>query len=102
MHKKTITLDLSHLPPLSDAQHAELATLAAMSDDQIDYSDSPPLTDDFWKNAVPNPFYRPTKRSTTVRVDTDVLAWLQSKGKGYQTRINAILREAMLREAGKI
>ncbi len=102
MHKKTITLDLSHLPPLSDAQHAELATLAAMPDDQIDYSESRPLSDDFWKNAVPNPFYRPTQRSTTVRVDTDVLAWLQSKGKGYQTRINAILREAMLREAGKI
>ena len=90
------------MPPLSDAQHAELATLAAMPDDQIDYSESRPLSDDFWKNAVPNPFYRPTQRSTTVRVDTDVLAWLQSKGKGYQTRINAILREAMLREAGKI
>jgi uncharacterized protein (DUF4415 family) len=30
-----------------------------------------------------------------------VLAWLKSKGKGYQTRINAILREAMLREIGK-
>ena len=73
-----------------------------MPDDQIDYSESPPLSDDFWKNAVPNPFYRPAQRSTTVRVDTDVLAWLQSKGQGYQTRINAILREAMLREAGKI
>jgi uncharacterized protein (DUF4415 family) len=30
-------------------------------------------------------------------VDADVLAWLKSQGKGYQTRINAILREAMLR-----
>ena len=35
--------------------------------------------------------------STTVRVDADVLAWLKSQGKGYQTRINTILREAMLR-----
>jgi len=32
-----------------------------------------------------------------VRIDADVLAWLKSQGKGYQTRMNAILREAMLR-----
>jgi uncharacterized protein (DUF4415 family) len=102
MSKKTVTLDLSRLPPLSDAQKAELAALATTPDDPIDYSDIPPLTDDFWKTAVRNPFYRPTKLPTTVRVDADVLAWLKSKGKGYQTRINTILREAMLREAGKI
>ena len=43
-----------------------------------------------------NPVYRPTKTSTTVRLDTDVLLWLRSQGKGYQSRINAILRRAML------
>ena len=43
-----------------------------------------------------NPLYRPTKTSTTVRLDTDVLLWLRSQGKGYQSRINAILRRAML------
>ncbi|WP_297450894.1 BrnA antitoxin family protein [Ferrovum sp.] len=57
-----------------------------------------PLTDEFWKNAVRNPFYRPTKQATTVRIDADVLAWLRSKGKGYQTKINAILRDAMIHE----
>jgi uncharacterized protein (DUF4415 family) len=72
-----------------------------MPDDQIDYSDIPPLTDEFWKNAVRNPFYKPTKTATTVRVDADVLMWLKSKGKGYQTRLNSILREAMLREIGR-
>ena len=41
-------------------------------------------------------FYRPTKTSTTVRIDSDVLAWLRSQGKGYQSRINAILRREML------
>lgn len=40
------------------------------------------------------------KQSTTVRLDADVLAWLKAKGKGYQTRLNAILREAMMREVG--
>jgi uncharacterized protein (DUF4415 family) len=39
--------------------------------------------------------------STTVRLDTDVLRWLKSKGKSYQTRLNAILREAMLKELNK-
>ncbi len=69
-----------------------------MPDDAIDYSDSPPLGDEFWKNAIRNPFYKPTKTLTTVRLDADVLLWLRSKGKGYQTRINAILRDAMLKE----
>lgn len=90
-------LDLGKLPPLSEAQQAELTALAALPESHIDYSDMPPLDEVFWKNAVQNPFYKPTKTSTTVRVDSDVLAWLKSQGKGYQTRLNAILREAMLR-----
>ena len=48
-----------------------------------------------------NPFYKPTKTATTVRVDSDVLVWLKSDGKGYQTRLNLILREAMLKEVTK-
>ena len=48
------------------------------------------------KNAVRGRFYRPTKTSTTVRIDSDVLAWLRAQGKGYQSRINAILRREML------
>lgn len=87
---------------LSAEQQAKLQALASLPDAQIDYSDIPPLSDDFWRNAVRNPFYKPTKTPTTVRVDSDVLAWLKSKGKGYQTRINAILREEMMREAGKV
>lgn len=90
-------VDLSNLPPLTDEQKAELEVLSETPDSDIDTSDIPPLDDAFWKNAVRNPFYKPTKTSTTVRVDSDVLAWLKSQGKGYQTRINAILREAMIR-----
>ena len=36
------------------------------------------------------------KRQITARVDADVLEWLQAQGKGYQSRINAILRREML------
>ncbi|WP_029525474.1 BrnA antitoxin family protein [Polaromonas glacialis] len=90
-------IDLQSPSPLSEEQRARLSVLAKMPDSDIDYSDIPPLGDDFWKNAVRNPFYKPTKQVTTVRVDSDVLLWLKGQGKGYQTRINAILREAMLR-----
>jgi uncharacterized protein (DUF4415 family) len=91
-------LDLTNPPPLTDTQKAELEALEALPDEETDYSDIPPLGDEFWKNAVLNPFYKPTKTLTTVRLDSDVLRWLKSKGKGYQTRINAILRDAMLKE----
>jgi uncharacterized protein (DUF4415 family) len=91
-------LDPKNPPPLSDQQKAELEAVKSLPDEEIDYSDIPPLGDEFWKNAVRNPFYKPTKTSTTVRLDSDVLMWLKSKGRGYQTRINAILRDAMLRE----
>jgi uncharacterized protein (DUF4415 family) len=67
-----------------------------MPDEKIDYSDIPPLTDRFWKRAVRNPFYRPVKQQLTVRLDADVVAWLREQGKGYQTRINALLRAAKM------
>jgi uncharacterized protein (DUF4415 family) len=93
----TIRYKKSELPPLSEARKAELQALAAMPDSTIDFSDTPPLDEAFWKNAVRNPFYKPTKTHASVRIDSDVLAWLKTQGKGYQTRMNAILREAMLR-----
>lgn len=83
---------------MTGKQKAEIKALSELPDSKIDYSDIPQLPGEFWKNAVNNPFYKPTKASTTVRVDSDVLVWLKSQGKGYQTRINTILRAAMLRE----
>jgi len=98
MSRKTVksTVDPANPAPLTTALKAELAALQAMPDEDIDTSDIPPLTDAFWKNAVRNPFYKPTKTSTTVRIDSDVLLWLKGQGKGYQSRINTILRRAML------
>ena len=43
--------------------------------------------------------YRPLKQQLTVRIDADVLQWLKSQGKGYQSRLNDILRTAMLEAA---
>src|SRR6202521_95589 len=61
-------------------------------------SDIPELTERFWQNAVRNPFYRPVKQQLTLRLDADIIAWLRRQGRGYQTRANALLRDAMLGE----
>jgi len=100
MSKKIVkhTVNLTTLTPLTVEQKTEIEVAAVLPDDTIDYSDIPPLSEEFWQTAVRNPFYKPTKTTTTVRVDSDVLVWLKSKGKGYQTRLNAILRTAMLHE----
>ncbi|EAZ5503366.1 BrnA antitoxin family protein [Salmonella enterica] len=84
------------------AQHeAELKALAKKSDDEIDYSDIPASEDGQWSEAVRGKFFGPLKTQASVRIDADVMEWLKRPGKGYQTRLNAILREAMLREQNK-
>jgi len=75
-----------------------LAALAKRPDSEIDFSDIPEITADFFKGAIKNPYYRPLKEQVTVRLDSDILAWLKKKGAGYQTRMNALLRAAMLNE----
>jgi uncharacterized protein (DUF4415 family) len=101
--KSTVSYELDPVrpAPLTPAQTKELRALATLPDTRIDTSDVPPLTEAFWKNAVRNPFYRPVKQQVTVRVDADVLAWLRSAGRGYQARLNQILRQAMLQDAAK-
>jgi len=80
-------------------QPDELAKLKQMPDSEIDFSDLPELTEKFWQNAVPNPFYRPVKKQITLRIDADILAWLRQQGPdGYQSRLNALLRSVMLRD----
>lgn len=81
---------------------AELDALRARPEDAIDTSDIPPLDEAFWCNAVRNPFYKPVKAQLTVRIDADVLAWLRAAGSGYQTKLNAILRQAMVRDVTKV
>jgi uncharacterized protein (DUF4415 family) len=93
-----ITLDLKNLPPLTERQRAQLDRLRNKPDSEIDLSDIPELPDSFWKTARRGDLYRTAKEPVTVRIDSDVLLWLKSKGKGYQTRINAIVRLAMLKE----
>jgi len=78
---------------LTKRQAKQLRVLARMKDEDIDYSDIPPLTGN--EQFVVGKFYRPIKESLTIRIDADVLARIKSAGKGYQTRINRYLREAL-------
>lgn len=68
-----------------------------MPDSQIDYSDIPSLDEspERLRNGNVGKFYRPLKVQKTLRLDADVLDSFESLGKGYQTRINAVLREAV-------
>jgi len=74
-------------------QAKEIRALKRMRDEHIDLSDIPATAD--WSQAVVGKFYRPIKKPLTIRIDADVLAWLKGQGKGYQTRINTLLRSAM-------
>jgi uncharacterized protein (DUF4415 family) len=72
---------------------SDLARIDRVRDSDIDYSDIPPLDKTFLKRAtMPWP---PAKKQLTIRLDEDVLDWLKGHGKGYQTRINRILRVVM-------
>ena len=73
-------------------QAKEIQALKRLRDEEIDLTDIPPLRN--WDKAVIGKFYRPVKKSLTIRIDADVLARLRAHGKGYQTWINALLREA--------
>ncbi len=77
----------------SKKQMKELTVLAALRDEKIDLTDLPEVLD--WSGAVVGKYYRPIKKSLTIRLDADVLAWLKAQGSGYQTRINMMLRAAM-------
>jgi len=64
-----------------------------MKDEDIDFSDSPELDDSFFKRPLVE--LPKSKGMITIRVDHDVLEWFKSQGRGYQTRINALLRAYM-------
>jgi uncharacterized protein (DUF4415 family) len=96
MTKKIVSHTLESLPPITEERSANLRALAARQESEIDFSDIPELTGEQWKNAERGHFYRPVKRQITARVDADVLECLKSQGKGYQSRINAILPQEML------
>jgi uncharacterized protein (DUF4415 family) len=84
---------------LSKEQKRDIEALAAKRDEDIDFSDIPLKLD--WSKAEMGKFYRPPKKAVTMRLDADVLEWLKGYGKGYQTRVNLLLRHAMASTGNK-
>ena len=87
---------------LTPEQEALLAEFDALTDDQIDTSDIPEITD--WSGAKRGLFYRPIKQQITLRLDADLIAWFKQQsqtenGGGYQTHINRALREYVVQHA---
>lgn len=94
--------------PTSDAQTtapaldqlARLTSAAALPDARIDLSDpdAPAIKD--WSGAERGKFCRPVKKQKTLRIDADVLAFFEAGGPGYQSRMNSVLRQAMVQGLG--
>lgn len=82
---------------LTPEQIVRLQAAAAVADDKIDLTDpdAPEVTD--WTGAERGRLYRPVKRLKSLRLDADVLAFFEAQGPGYQTRINAVLRDFMVK-----
>jgi len=75
------------------ARKRDIDAIAAKTDATIDFSEMPEVVD--WAGAEVGRFYRPAKRPVTIRLDEDIIDWLKSYGRGYQTRANLLLRHAM-------
>lgn len=69
---------------------SDLERFDSISDNEIDYSDSPELDDSFFERVKVE---LPVKKdSVTLRVDHNVLTFFKKQGKGYQTKMNAVLK----------
>ena len=93
-----VTRTLDDLPPLDEER---LKKLKKMRDKDIDVSEMPALTQEQLARFVPakllnRSLYRPKKIPVKINYDADVLEWFRSFGKGYQSKINAVLRGYML------
>lgn len=82
---------------------ARLAALTELPDSQIDTTDIKEWSDEDFSEAVPfHSIYKPRKEQITTRIDADILIWLKSHGKGYQTLLNDLLRKEMIEECRKL
>jgi uncharacterized protein (DUF4415 family) len=82
-------LDPKNPPTMTEA---ELKALRDLRDEDIDYSDIPPLPTTGWRR-VSELVSAENKQQITLRLDADLIAFFRSTGRRYQSRINAALRE---------
>jgi uncharacterized protein (DUF4415 family) len=97
MKKASSNNDPTDFAELSPETVARLRKVAGLSDATINLNDpdAPETTD--WAGAVRGRFYKPVKRLKSFRIDADVLAYFESRGAGYQSEVNRVLRAEMIR-----
>ena len=89
-----VSYTLETLPPISKKERDRVA---AIKDDDIDFSDIPEVKElSGLRPRLNNRLYKPIKIAVTCKLDADIVAWLKQGGKGYQTRLNSILRQIMV------
>jgi len=73
---------------MNNSLESDWERVDAMSDEEIDTSEIPPLSQEFFKKAK----VRMPKQEVTINIDEDLIKWFQSQGKDYEHKINAALR----------
>ena len=91
---------------ISRKSQTDLERVDKISDKDIDFSDNPEVTPEMFAKSIVRKGLKPAGRKTqvTLRIDEDVLSWFKKQGKGYQTRINSLLKaykEAHQNESGR-
>ena len=87
----------------SEKSQTDWARIDAMTDDEIDLSDCPEITDEMWAKAVrmKNGKLIPKKNQENLPIDRDIIEFLKSRGFFYPLKINEILRAYMEAEQAK-
>ncbi len=86
----------------SNKSRTDFDRLDKMKDEDIDLSDAPEITPEMFAKAVVRRGLKPrTKKQVTLRIDSDVLEWYKKQGRGYQTKINLLLRAYMDEHRGR-
>jgi uncharacterized protein (DUF4415 family) len=85
-------LDPDNPPTLTDEEEQAWKELQEMRDEDIDFSDIPPLPSTGWRR-VSDLVPAENKRQITLRLDADVIEFFRATGRRYQSRINAALRD---------
>jgi len=82
---------------ISHKSRTDFNRIDKQQDNDIDFFESPEITPEMFARNVVRKGLKPVpqKSQITLRMDTDVLEWFKTQGKGYQTRMNALLRAYM-------
>jgi len=92
----TVRYTLERVPPVNKK---DLDRVDAINDDAFDYSEIPEIIDLFGFRPHPNrKLDKPKKVAVICNLDPDIVAWLKQSGKSYHTRVNSILRKAMVND----